>query len=305
MESLKIHIIDYREIIRELSIKVDEVHLKKYLEGGREDILENIDIFCENVRSRNCSYKNFSLFQHQENINTETTIVLGLYLELLVQWEQIEKIKEICFYYCKKYSDNKIVVQWNHDIDSAKIFNFINELPNLYILNFNSSIVHSRFLLLPFWAINTELLRVNKKIYCNLICSFNHISRINLKECLKNDSNFFISENIEHNKYRELLSSSYFSLCPRGGGLSSYRFFECFHLNTIPVLIGDDIVLPFDDIDYSKFILRIPEDKTLDKDYIISLLKSIDRDSFLWELNRVRERFTLKGIQEYIYKKLK
>ena len=51
MNKLKFYLIDYEEILNNLRIVAG--NLQEYLSGGREDILENFDIFCDNVRSKN------------------------------------------------------------------------------------------------------------------------------------------------------------------------------------------------------------------------------------------------------------
>jgi hypothetical protein len=42
----------------------------------------------------------------------------------------------------------------------------------------------------------------------------------------------------------DVLSRSRFSLCPRGTGASTIRFWESLQAGAIPVLIGDDMILP-------------------------------------------------------------
>lgn len=53
-------------------------------------------------------------------------------------------------------------------------------------------------------------------------------------------------------------------LCPRGYGLSSTRIFETMAAGRIPLIISDDYVLPMEnEIDYSSFIIRIPENEVV------------------------------------------
>lgn len=59
--------------------------------------------------------------------------------------------------------------------------------------------------------------------------------------------------------YNNLLSGS-FSLCIRGNGNFSYRFYEALSFGRVPILIDTDCVLPFsNEIDWSKHILKIDE----------------------------------------------
>ncbi len=58
------------------------------------------------------------------------------------------------------------------------------------------------------------------------------------------------------------LAASRLSLCPRSGDTSvvRYRFYEAMSAGRVPVLIGDESVLPFSDrIDYDRCMLQLPE----------------------------------------------
>ena len=61
--------------------------------------------------------------------------------------------------------------------------------------------------------------------------------------------------------YSNLLSGSY-SLCIRGNGNFSYRFYEALSFGRIPILVDTDCVLPFANIiDWSQHIIKITEDQ--------------------------------------------
>lgn len=61
-------------------------------------------------------------------------------------------------------------------------------------------------------------------------------------------------------RFVNALRRSWTSLCPRGNGSSSIRFYETMCMGRIPVHVSDAYVLPFEkDIDYSQFCLFIPE----------------------------------------------
>ncbi len=77
---MKIKILDYKEILEELSMSLGA--FKEYLDGGRQDVLYNTDIFCENVRSTSTVEKDFSLFDRVDTIDDETVIIFPIYLEL-------------------------------------------------------------------------------------------------------------------------------------------------------------------------------------------------------------------------------
>lgn len=306
MSKLKIYTVYYKDVLNSIGINLNYYPIEEYLNGGRQDVLEHFDIFFENVRSRDRKYKNFDLFETVNTVTDDCTIVIGFYLELLEFWGLRNKIYDLVKYYCELYPNNKVVVSWNHDIDAKIVFNFMEIFTNLYVLNFNTSVNHERFILLHFWAINENDEHISKKYLSNLICTFNNNIRINIKNALNGKNNIFISEKISYEQYKETLSESKFTLCPKGNGLSSYRFFECFQFNTIPVLFADSVILPYQDkLNYDDFIIRLPEEKSNDGDYILNKINSADYDKMIIELKNVKEYFTLKGAQEYLYNKLK
>lgn len=305
MNRLKIHTIYYKDVFTSVGINPNHAHIDEYLNGGRQDILEHFDIFSENVRSRDRKYKNFDLFEPVNEITDDCVIVIGFYLELLEFWGQRNRVYDVVKYYCELYSNNKVVVTWNHDIDSAIVFNFMDKFTNLYVLNFNTSVNHERYILLPFWTIDEDDVYAENIHLANLVCAFNNSVRNNIRHALSDTPNIFISEKVPFQEYKKILSGSKFTLCPKGLGLSSYRFFECFHLNTIPILFADSVILPYQDrLNYDDFAIRIPEDKSNDGDYILNKMNSVDYNTMLLNMGNVKEYFTLKGVQEEINRRL-
>lgn len=70
----------------------------------------------------------------------------------------------------------------------------------------------------------------------------------------KNEKNR-IAEEME---YRDVLARSRFSLCPRGSGPGTLRFWESLQAGAIPVLIADDAILP-DGFDWQSCVVYIKE----------------------------------------------
>lgn len=62
----------------------------------------------------------------------------------------------------------------------------------------------------------------------------------------------------ELTEYKDVLSRSRFSLCPRGTGLGSIRFWESLQAGAIPVLIADGLALP-QEVNWDECIIKIPE----------------------------------------------
>ena len=61
-------------------------------------------------------------------------------------------------------------------------------------------------------------------------------------------------------EFRQLLARSRFSLCPRGTGPSSIRFWESLQAGAIPIIIADAMRLP-PNFDWSKCVIRVPENE--------------------------------------------
>lgn len=98
--------------------------------------------------------------------------------------------------------------------------------------------------------------------------------------------------------------NSRFALAPRGYGRSSFRFFECFQLGTIPVYVWNDINwLPFQHIiDYSRLcvVIHINELHSLE-----DKLLAINADKYALMLEyyeTIKYLFTLEGMSNEIIK---
>ena len=65
----------------------------------------------------------------------------------------------------------------------------------------------------------------------------------------------------EKREYQEILARSRFSICPRGTGPGTLRFWESLQAGAIPVLISDALQLP-DSFDWNSCIVRIAERDT-------------------------------------------
>ncbi|GEO09126.1 exostosin domain-containing protein [Segetibacter aerophilus] len=61
-------------------------------------------------------------------------------------------------------------------------------------------------------------------------------------------------------EYLEVMDESYFILCPRGIGPSTYRLFEAMQLGRVPVIISDSWVEILG-VDWDSFSIRIPQSK--------------------------------------------
>ena len=281
---------------RAFQVFTDE-ELRSYTDP-RPGVLEDIDIFKEGKRSEGHPSE-FSLFQES---NTPDVLVFPYYLELFEFFGKAYMVTPLLTELCAAYPDKCIVVQWNHDLDFAKRFPLLGDITNLRVLNFNTSKRKSNDILLPFWTLDTNPVEAAKEFSYGFIGEITHPVRGKLVTAFQGDSSCYMGSKLEYQQFRKTLSSCRFSFCPRGAGLSSWRFFECMHLNTIPVLFADDVQLPFPDLDYTKFCVRLSENVAGDKDLIKEVLDSMDEERMLANLKEVQHRFTLKGVQQEVHR---
>jgi hypothetical protein len=166
--------------------------------------------------------------------------------------------------------------------------------------------------------LNNTLICLPKKSFNNkqILCSFvgnitsNHINP-NVREImfniLSNNTLFKMinsggwTPSVNGNLQKifiETTINSKFALAPRGYGRSSFRFFECFQLGTIPIYLwNDQNWLPFQDvINYDKLciVLHINDIHKLEH-----ILKSIDEEQYnnMWSYyNEIKHLFELEGM---------
>lgn len=116
---------------------------------------------------------------------------------------------------------------------------------------------------LVFWASRNSQTAIDIPIVCNphdlpaklpekkYLASFvgsykTHPMRKLVAECFANQGpEYLIDESKEVSFFIEKVLESYITLCPRGAGGSSFRFFETMQLGGVPLLIGDLDTRPF------------------------------------------------------------
>jgi hypothetical protein len=95
---------------------------------------------------------------------------------------------------------------------------------------------------------------------------------------------------------------SKFALSPRGYGRSSFRFFECYQLGTIPIYLWNDIEwLPFkDEIDYSKICISLHISKINELENILVNIGEQEYNNMFTEYDKIKHLFSLEGMCEKI-----
>jgi len=95
---------------------------------------------------------------------------------------------------------------------------------------------------------------------------------------------------------------SKFALAPRGYGRSSFRFFECFQLGTIPIYLWNDIEwLPFkDEIDYNKLCISINISQINKLESILESITEEKYNSMFVYYEEIKHLFNIEGMTNKI-----
>lgn len=92
------------------------------------------------------------------------------------------------------------------------------------------------------------------------------------------------------NKATQGMHSSKFCLNIAGDTPSSNRLFDAIASHCVPVIISDDIELPYEDmLDYSKFCIFVRASDAVKDKFLIKLIRSIGKDEWTQMWNRLKE----------------
>ena len=156
----------------------------------------------------------------------------------------------------------------------------------------------------------------NKKIFCSFvgnITSNNVIPNVRqeLFNILGNNANFKlinsggwtpdVNKNLQ-NIFIETTINSKFALAPRGYGRSSFRFFECFQLGTIPIYLwNDEEWLPFKNIiDYNKLCISIHISQIHELENKLLCINEEQYNKMFEYYNNIKYLFELEGMSNQI-----
>ncbi|XP_047340116.1 probable arabinosyltransferase ARAD1 [Impatiens glandulifera] len=99
------------------------------------------------------------------------------------------------------------------------------------------------------------------------------------------------------NKASEGMRGSKFCLNIAGDTPSSNRLFDAIASHCVPVIISDEIELPYEDvIDYTTFCLFVRSSDAVMPNFLINLVKSIGKDEWTQMWNKIKE---VKGLFEF------
>ncbi|KAG9136651.1 hypothetical protein Leryth_004449 [Lithospermum erythrorhizon] len=88
----------------------------------------------------------------------------------------------------------------------------------------------------------------------------------------------------------EGMRSSKFCLCIAGDTPSSNRLFDSIASHCVPVIISDDLELPYEDVlDYSEFCIFIRGSDALKKNFLMNFMRSIKKEEWTKMWSRLQE----------------
>lgn len=103
----------------------------------------------------------------------------------------------------------------------------------------------------------------------------------------------FTFGNVQRNGIRDAsqgMHSSKFCLNIAGDTPSSNRLFDAIASHCVPVIISDDIELPYEDVlDYSEFCILVRTSDAIKKKFLINLMRSITKDEWTRMWRRLKE----------------
>lgn len=95
------------------------------------------------------------------------------------------------------------------------------------------------------------------------------------------------------------MHTSKFCLNIAGDTPSSNRLFDAIASHCVPVIISDDIELPYEDVlDYSQFCVFVRTSDALRQDFLLNMIRSIGRDEWTRMWSRLKE---VENLFEYRY----
>ncbi|CAA0833197.1 exostosin family protein [Striga hermonthica] len=95
------------------------------------------------------------------------------------------------------------------------------------------------------------------------------------------------------------MRSSKFCLNIAGDTPSSNRLFDAIVSHCVPVIISDDIELPYEDIlDYSEFCVFVRTSDALKENFLLNLTRSVDKEEWTRKWDRLKE---IEQFYEYQY----
>lgn len=284
----------------------------------RPDVLDDDkpDIFGMNSRTVRQRWNRANeLFEQVWNWQDADFIVAQTWLELLFAGGARHQCAELMARCRQSYQGKVLLWSWNHDEDQVNLPELQGLPPNELCLAYNSSRPGPQDIPVSFWNVATKIgdaiPGIDRYIRGGFIGAVGGVPvRRRMVDAFMGRDGWVIQDTRFHRltqeNYLTQLQLWNYSLCPRGGGLSSYRFFESLMACAVPVLFADKYTLPFQDrIDWGEIICRIPEDIAGNFNLVWDLIGGIDVKKRRERIAAVRPIVSLAGVQEEVAKRVR
>lgn len=156
---------------------------------------------------------------------------------------------------------------------------------------------------------------IERPFLASFVGSNTHRIRMKIFEKYKTSNNIIVhmkgwTPSVSHddlNTFLDFALKSKFCICPRGYGLNSFRLYEAMQLGSIPVIVTDELYLPWaDELNWSEFSVIIPENLIPKMEEI---LLSFPEEKIQQMQNKLKEvypqYFTMDGMYNNIIKRIK
>jgi hypothetical protein len=254
----------------------------------------------------------------------------GLYLEdyFINEWEKSEVNSDRDFIavswtsYYNNGCNRDILQSYLNTLDKDKKYFVVcqhddapnEELPpDTLIFSAGGNFLNKNVIPIPLICSQIPAIQKNKKdIFCSFVGSNTHRIRQKIYEKYKNifyfdQSNWQPSiSNEKLNNFLNITTRSKFSLAPRGYGPTSFRLYEIFQLNSVPVYVSDRHYLPWsDEIDWKDICVLISENQINDIENILNNISEEKYNCMLENINKFYSKyFTLEGVYANIIKRI-
>lgn len=162
---------------------------------------------------------------------------------------------------------------------------------------------------------NTISEQRKKEILASFVGSNTHRIRMKLFEQYKNSKTIIVNmkgwtpsvSNDDFLTFINLTKNSTFCICPRGYGLNSFRLYEAMQLGAIPVIVTDELYLPWvDELNWNEFAVIVHENFI---NNLEDILQSYSDDLISKMQNKLKEvypkYFNMSGMYYNILKRIK
>tara|TARA_B100000575_G_C23140808_1_gene663800 strand:- start:1404 stop:2309 length:906 start_codon:yes stop_codon:yes gene_type:complete len=233
-----------------------------------------------------------NLIKRKRKINTNITFLPIQWTNYFIKNKYGKNLEELNNFYQKKIEKNNkrffTVIQYadGNLIETKNITYFAASGLKTEFQNEDTKLIELPLITQKHKSDHRKI--TEKKYLASFIGRNTHEYRKLINNQIKNNSRFYYElfdepeiKDDKKEKFIDLMNNSYFSLCPRGYGVTSYRLYESFDFNIVPVYISteSEYYLPFKEIiDWKK--LCVFYDPTKENDLQSKLENILDSERY-------------------------